>query len=272
MSEHTQTLADAMVREVMPDGWQTTITDGDRVRQLSDQDTGNLDQTVDDYRGNTLTERNIVDFEVQRVLNAFLTPDRTMELPGTALEYDNGHLHAFASQYKESDDTPTGIVKSLRRAQSDDLVFTPVTPEVINSVAGLVSSDPEYVENFRITGNTAGDELTLLGDGGFDSGTANPLSLDDDERLFFTGDLVDLESGQSILTRSEWQTVDNKTEDYGPIDSTLDRRLSGTRLGVGVGAYIKREGQLQAKVYEDGATEPWPVGFYMAPGHKAPDL
>lgn len=272
MSEHTQTLADAMVREVMPDGWKTTITDGDRVRQLADQDTGNLDQTVDDYRGNTLTERNIVDFEVQRVLNAFLTPNRTMELPGTALEYDNGHIHAFASQYKESDDTPTGIVNSLRRAQSDDLVFTPVTPEVLNSVAGLSSGDGEYTENFQVTGNTAGDELTLIGEDGFNSTTDAPLSLADDERLFFTGDIVDLQQGQSVLTRTEWATVDNKTEDYGPIDDTLDKRLSGSRLGVGVGAYIKREGQLQGKVYDDGDTEPWPVGFYMAPGHKAPDL
>lgn len=273
MTDVTSTLVEEYVRNNIPDGFQTTLTDADRLRELENvSHEGIIDDVVDDYSDETLTERNVIDYEVNRIMSSFLTPERTMELPGTALEYYTGRLYSFAAAYKQSDDTPTGTIKDIRRAQSDDLVFTPITPAVINMVAGNEPGDPGFVDNFMIEGASAGDEVVIIGQDGFNSDTEAKLELDDNERMFFTGDTIDLTEGKSVLTRTEWVQVDGKSEDYGPIDQTLDKRLSGARLGLGNGAYVKRDGELHARIYEDGDLEPYPVGFYMGPGSNTPDL
>lgn len=273
MVETTETLTERRLREITPAGFETTLTDDGRLRSLANQDVdGVIDDTVQDYEGNVLTERNIIEYEIQRVLTSFLSPERTMELPGLGLEYSNGNIYSFAAQYKQSDDTPTGTIQDLRRAQSDDLVFTFATPQVYNSIIGASDGDADHKHSFKITGVSEGDQVTVIGGGGFDSSSSDSLSLGDDERMFFTGDFIDVSSGQSIFNRHEWVNVDGQTEDYGPMSFLLENRLSGANLGLGHGAHIKREAQLDFRAYEAGDAELWPVAFYMGPGHQAPGL
>lgn len=271
----TETLTESRLREAAPSGFQTTFTDEKRLRQLKKQDVeGVIDDTVQEYDGNALTEREIIEYEIQRVLASFLTPERTMELPGLGLEHggDKSHLFSFAAMYKQSDDTPTGSIKDARRATSDDLIFTFATPEVYNTIVGAESGDSNYVDNFIIEDVEAGDEITLVGEDGYNSSTDSPLDLDDDERLFYTGDFIDVSPGKSIFNRHEWVEVDGESTNYGPASFLLNNRLSGANLALGHGAHLKRDGHLKLKAYEDGDAEVWPVAFYMAPGHKAPGL
>lgn len=273
MTDTTEMLTERRVRDVTPSGFQTTLTDDNRLRSLDDVDAEDeLKDIVQDFGNNTLTEMEIINFEVERLITSYLTPERTIELPGTGLEYSNGHIHAFAAQYKSSDDTPTGTIKDPRRAGSDDLVFTFATPQVYNTIVGAEEGDSEYVDNFIIEDVEAGDEVVLVGEEGYNSSSEGNLNLDDDERLFFTGDFIDVSSGKSIFNRQEWVNVDGQTEDYGPYDFLLSNRLSGSNISMGHGAYVKREAELHLKAYEDGNAEVWPVAYYMAPGHKAPDL
>lgn len=268
----TQTLTERRVRASTPEGFQTTLTDDGRLRSLENQDITGIEDIVQDYEGKTLTEKAIIDFELERTITSFLTPERTIELPGTGLEYGNGHLYAFAAQYKQSDDTPTGTIQDTRRAQSDDLVFTFATPEVYNGIIGAEPGDPNYTANFKIEDVDEGEVVTLIGEDGFNSATDAKLSLADNERLFYTGDFIDVSSGKSIFNRQEWVEVDGQTEDYGPYDWLLSNRLSGANVSMGHGAYVKRDAHLNVKAYEAGDAELWPVAYYMAPGHQAPDL
>lgn len=265
--EHgTQTLYETRVRGALADGFKTTLYDEDRLRQLADADLSVLTNTIADYGSNTLTERDVVRTEVQRQMAAFQTPERTIELPGTGLEFEN--LQRFAAYYKNDNDTPSGTVKDLRRAGPDDIVFTFATPEVYD----LISGDPQ--DTFEQTSLTGGNRLELVGENGLPDGSANTngntLTLDDDQMLYFTGDYIDLGSGQSEITKIQWEDIDG--ESYGPDDGILSTRYSGTHLFTAQGAWVKSTADLDAKIYASGDAEVVPVAFYMAPGTKAPSL
>lgn len=267
MVETTETLIERRLRQQLPSGFVTTLTDESHLRTLANQDTGNIEETVQEFSGNSLSEKNIIDTVVERVLSgSFLTPQRSIEIPGLGIEYTAGRLYSWAAAYKESDDTPTGTITDVQRAQSDDLIFTFAGPEVYNQV-GTAS-----VDNFKTTGHTAGDVVHLVGEEGYDDTQDAPLDLADDERLFFTGDFIDVSSGKSVFNRQEYVQVDGSSEDYGPISFLLSNRLSGANVSLGSGARVKRDVQLDLKAYEDGDAEVWPIAFYMAPGHKAPGL
>ena len=267
MVETTETLIERRLREKAPAGFVSTLTDDGNLRQLDNQDVSTLQDTVQEFNGNTLTEKNVIDTVVQRVLaGSFLTPERTMELPGLGLEYSSDRLYSFAAAYKESDDTPTGTITDEQRAQADDLVFTFAGPEVYNQIGNST------VDNFKIEGVSAGEVVTLVGEDGYNSSADAVLDLDSDERLFYTGDFIDVSPGKSIFNRQEWVNVDGSAEDYGPTSWLFANRLSGANLALGSGARVKREVQLDVKAYEEGDAELWPVAFYMAPGHKAPGL
>lgn len=273
MANETQTLTERRIRELTPTGFETTLTDDNRLRSLESVDYDDIiADIVQDYEGNSLSEKEIIDYEVERFITSFLTPERTIEMPGTGLELGNGHIYAFAAQYKQSDDTPTGTIMDTRRAQSDDLVFTFAGPEVYNSIIGAEPGDPEYAANFKIEDVDEGEEVVLVGEDGFNSDTEGSMQLADNERMFFTGDFIDVSSGKSIFHRQEWVDVDGQTEDYGPYDFLLSNRLSGANVSMGHGAYVKRDAELHLKAYEAGDAEIWPVAYYMAPGHQAPDL
>jgi len=265
-TETTQTLIERRINNNAPVGFASTLTDEGHLRQLANQAV-DLSDTVQEYEGNVLTEANVIETVVQRVMaGSFLTPERTIELPGVGIEYEAGNIQAFAAAYKESDDTPTGTITDEQRAQADDLVFTFAGPEVYNQIGNST------VDNFKISDVSAGDVVTLVGADGYNSSASDPIDLDDDERLYFTGDFIDVSAGKSIFNRQEWVNVDGSAEDYGPISWLFSNRLSGANVSLGSGARVKREAQLNVKAYEDGDAELWPVAFYMAPGHKAPEL
>jgi hypothetical protein len=267
MVETTETLIERRLREKLPSGFVTTLSDEGHLRTLANQSTDNINETVQEFSGQALTEKNIIDVVIERVLTgSFLTPERTIELPGLGIEYNAGRLYSWAASYKASDDTPTGTIADAQRAQSDDLVFTFAGPEVYNQIGN------SSVDNFKTSGHTAGDVVTLVGEDGYNSSADAVLDLDEDERLFFTGDFVDVSSGKSVFNSQEYVQVDGSAEDYGPQRFLLSNRLSGANVSLGSGARVKRDVQLNLKAYEDGDAEVWPIAFYMAPGYKAPSL
>jgi hypothetical protein len=262
---NTELLTESRLAGALPDGFKTTLYDTDRLRQLENAPMDNLGDTVDDYGGATLTERQIIESEIQRVLTSFQTPDRTLELPGLGLEFD--HVLNFASYYKDDADTPSGTIKDGRRAGPDDIVFTFASPEVYEEVSGTAQ------DTFYQTGLTGGTALDIVGDAGADEASNSSgasMNLDDDEMMYFTGDFIDLSGGKSAVTKIQWSDIDG--EDFGPDDGILSTRLSGTHLFTGQGAWVKSTTDLDAKVYTDGDAEIVPVAFYMAPGTKAPSL
>ncbi|PSQ70914.1 MAG: hypothetical protein BRD38_04045 [Bacteroidetes bacterium QH_9_67_14] len=261
----TELLAEARIRGALPDGFKSTIADSNRLRQLSNADLNNITEVVDDYSGNDITERDLIRLEIQEVMTAFQTPERTIELPATGLEFER--LQRFASYYKADNDTPSGTIKNLRRASVDDIIFTFASPEVYDEITGTAQS------NFMASGLTGGNPLEVIDQDGLPDGgqTADTtLELDDDEMLYFTGDYIDLSDGQSVVTKIQWSDIDG--EDYGPDDGILSNRLSGTHLFAGQGAWVKSTADLDAKIYDDGDAELVPVAFYMGPGTKVPSL
>jgi hypothetical protein len=267
MAENSDTVMERRLRGALPDGFQTGIYDTDRLRQLSNADTSNLGDTVDDYGNNTLDEAAIINTEVQRVMTALQTPERTIELPMTGLAHESGLISAFASKYKSNQDTPSGTIKDARRAGVDDIVFTFATPEVYDEVSGTGQS------TFEVSNLSSGNTLELVDQDGLPAGGETgdtSLSMDDDEMMFFTGDYIDLSEGQSAVTKIQWSDIDG--DDYGPDDGILSTRLSGTHYFAGQGAWIKSSADLDAKVYADGDAEIVPIAFYMGPGSNAPSL
>lgn len=263
--ERTQTLAESRLRGSLPSGFQSTLVESDRLRELANADMSVLSEVVEDYGQNVLTERDIIRTEIQKVMTAFQTPQRTIELPGTGIEFEN--IQRFVADYKSDNDTPSGTVKDEKRVKTDDLLFTFATPEVYAQVTGQSQS------TFKNTGLSEGTSLDIVGDNGLDAANNTPgasLSLDDDERMYFTGDFIDVSSGKSAITKIQWSDIDG--EDYGPDNGFFSNRLSGTHLFSGQGAYVKSTADLDAKVYEAGNAEIVPVAFYIGPGTKAPSL
>lgn len=258
-----ETLTEARLADKLPSAFLSTIYEADRLRSLDNQSV-DLSGTVEEFGGNSFTEDDVIEKEIQKVLTSFLTPERTIELPGLGLEADR--IKAFAQYYKDSDDTPTGAITDKTRASADDLVFTFAGPEVYNHITGADDGDSGFINNFIIEDIDAGETITLIGEDGFNSSTEEPLKLGEDEMLFFTGDYIDLSEGKSIFHRLQWEDIDGDT-DHGPDDILLSGRLSGAHLGLGQGAWLKRQGQLTLKAYEDGDAEIVPVAFYMGPGH-----
>lgn len=262
----------------LPDGFKTTFKDSDRLRRLLSKANSNasLDGVVEDYNNFSLTERDIIIQQADRVNTAFLLPERTIELPGLQLALDDtlfkggkSLLELFALLYRDDANTPTGTITDAARATTDDLVFTLATPEVFNQI----NSNGGTVENFRQTALTAGNTLEVVGQGGIDTSVntaGNSLTLADDEMLFFTGDYIDLSDGKSVITKIELPDVDG--EDFGPTEFLLRNRLSGAHLGVAQGFYATDTVDVDAKIYDDGDAELFPVAFYMADGSKAPSL
>lgn len=250
----------------MPSGFDTTLIESDRLRQLGNTSPGqNLSNVVEDYGSNTLTERDVIRTEVQRVITAFQTPERTLELPGTQLEF--AHLQQFASYYKADNDTPSGTIKDPKRADTDDIVFTFANPEVYEEITGTAQ------DTFEQTSLTSGNTLDLVGENGVDESSntnGESLSLDADEMLYFTGDFIDFSPGQGEISKIQWTDIDG--QDYGPDDGLFSQRLSSTHIFTGQGAWVKSTADLDAKVYADGDAEVVPVAFYMGPGTKAPSL
>lgn len=256
---------EAALLERLPDGFDTTLVEEDRLRQLNDADRSVLGDVVDDYGNFTLNEEQIIQAEIERTLTAFQTDDRTLEFPGTAIEFD--HLLDFAAYYKGDNDTPSGTIKDARRAGPDDIVFSFANPEVYGEISG------NTINTYNIEGATGGSRVEVVGDAGLNEAgntNGNSLTLDDDEMLFFTGDYIDLSSGQSIVSKIQWEDVDG--ESYGPDDGILQGRLSSTHILTAQGAWVKSTADLDAKAYEDGNAELVPIAFYMAPGTKAPTL
>lgn len=260
----------------LPEGFRTTFLDSDRLRRLTNQDVSTLNDTVEDYGDYVVTEREIITNLADRVNTSFLTPERTIELPGLQLALDpdvmpgtGSLLEQFVALYKADNDTPSGTVKDPARATVDDIVFSWASPEVYNQI----NDNGGSVSNFVNTGLTAGDELQVVGQGGVDTGVntdGNSLNLDPDEYLFFTGDYIDLSDGKSIVTATELVDVDG--EDYGPQNFLFQNRLSGAHIATSMGFYATDTVDLDAKVYDDGDSELVPVAFYVADGGKAPAL
>lgn len=250
----------------MPDGFKTTLADSNRLRQLGNADLNSITEVVDDYSDSDLTERDLIRQEIQSVMTSFLTPERTLELPATGLEFER--LQRWAARYKTDNETPSGTIKNLRRATVDDIVFTFANPEVYEQISG------DAQDNFLATGLTGGNTLELVGDNGLPDGTANgagaTLDLADNEMMYFTGDYIDLSEGKSVITKVQLADVDG--EDYEPVDGILNNRLSGSHTFVGQGAWVKQTVDIDAKVYDDGDAEVVPVAFYMGPGSNVPSL
>lgn len=264
----TELLVESRLRGALPDGFNTTIVDENRLRQLQNTDYQSvLNDVVSDYMDFERTEMDVVEETIQRAFTAYQTDDRTVELPALGLIQDMATVQRFAAYYKGDNDTPSGTIKGPRDAGPDDIVLTPITPEVFEEITG--NSQGTY----KAAGLSGGSTLDLVGDAGLPEAgntNGNSLTLDDDEMLLFTGDVIDASSGRSVLSKFMWNDIDG--EDYGPIPNYLTSRFSGFNLFTTQGAWIKSTADLDAKVYEDGDAEPVPVGFYLAPGTKAPTL
>jgi hypothetical protein len=265
----TQTAFEQALTESLPDGFVNTFIEASRLRRLRSQSTSNLNNTVAEYDSFTLTESDVIENTAQRMLTSFLTPERTIEFAGFALSLYAGLLTKWAARYKEDNDTPSGTVTNPERAEVDDIVFTPITPEVFVQITDDDTLSPNYVAS----GLTAGDRLDVIGDMGHDTSQNSAdaaLSLAPDEQIFLTGDFVDLTQGQSVVTATEYPNIDGN--DFGPTNVMFQSRLSGAHIMTTQGTYCTDEVDLDAKVYDDGDAEVRPIGFYLGPGRKAPEL
>lgn len=258
--------------EALPSGFESTFYEADRLRRLNQVTPSEvLADTVDEFSvsgtQSTLTESNVIDAVVEGWLTQFITPERTIEFPGLGLSREDDLIKKFAAKYKQDNDTPSGTIKDVARAGTDDILFTFATPEVYEEISGTSQTD------FLQTGLTGGDRLDLVGDAGVDEGSNAAdasLQLDPDEYLFFTGDFIDLSEGKSVITATELADVDG--EDFGPVNALFSSRLSGAHILTTQGTYATATVDIDAKVYDDGDAEVVPLAFYMAPGSKAPEL
>lgn len=268
-----RTTTEEAIAASQPEGFRSTFLEADRLRRLNNQNPDEtLGDVVEDYEDSSINERDVINRIANSVLTSFLTPERTIELPGLALAMsdENNLLEKFAARYKQDNDTPSGTITDPERAGTDDIVFQFANPEVYSQIANGDLSGPD---NWLASGLTAGETLEVIGESGIDE-TSNTsgesLALDDDEYLFFTGDFIDLSDGQSVITKTQWNDVDGN--EFGPTDGMLETRLSGAHILTTQGTYATATVDFDTKVYDDGDAELVPIAFYMAPGTKAPGL
>lgn len=265
----TATAIEEAMEDSLPEGFRNTYLEGSRLRRLSRHDISELSDTVEEYNDNLLTESDMIENVAQRILTSFLTPERTIELPGLALALKEDLLFKWAVGYKNDNDTPSGTINNVERAGVDDIVFSPLTPEIFKQITDNDDLSPNYISE----GVTAGDTLEVVGDAGHDTATntnGESLSIGVSEQVFLTGDFIDLSEGQSVVTATQYNDIDGRG--FGPSDALLQSRLSGAHILTTQGTFATDTLDLDGKVYADGDAELVPVGFYLGPGRNVPDL
>lgn len=257
------------VADSMPNGFKNLFVESSRLRRLKQFDASTLDGTVEEYGNNKITEAEIIEAVAQRRARSYLTPERTIAYPGLNLAINDNLLHLWAAGYKKDNDTPSGTIKDPERAGVDDIVFSPLTPAVFKKI----TDDDTLSPNFVSSGLSGGDELPVIADKGHDTDAntaGETLSIGTSEQIFLTGDFIDLSQGQSVVSGTQYNDVDG--HDFGPTDVLMQSRHSGTHILTTQATYATDTLNLHAGVYDDGDAELVPVGFYLGPGRKAPDL
>lgn len=274
----TQSLLQLQFGE-QPEGFRTTFINDDRLTYIQDAhkrlQSGDLslDQTVVEFGDHVLTERDVINRELNKVQSSFLLPERTVTLPGVALNRDA--IMAIAAKFKDEHDLGPVVPSALAEPGQNQVVFEFATPEVYNDLANAQSGVSGVNANNFIRDNnlSAGNTVDIISDGGVAGTQGNTAYLElarEDDELIFTGDILD-PLGDATLSKYEQADVDGN-DDLGPEDVLFQRRLSNLHIQTVQGNYIKTRFDLDGKVYDGGdtgAAEPVPVVFRLGQADNA---
>lgn len=260
--------------EGLPPAFQTNFIDDERLESLSKtfaagevvKDLNSTVLSIAEPRDARFTEKDVIDTVLDRVAAAFSFPERTIGLPGIAL--NRKLIYAAAKQYKKDTDTPSGTIKPPELATTDDIVFEAVTPDVYNDITGTV----DQADNF-IRGSLTDDQaLDVIGSNGAAGGTGT-LTLNDADWLFYTGDVIDFLDDAS-LTKWLYADVDGDSN-YGPTPAIIGRRGSSLHYQLIPAFLVKETVDIDARVYDAGVNneaEPLNIAFRFTDGGSTQPL
>lgn len=257
--------------DAFPDGFRTNFLDDDRLETLgnvlaegvtassTDDSLTGITRSVSEPAGSEMREVDEIDRVLDRVVSSFITPERTIQLPG--VELNRNLIKAAAVAYKRDTDTPSGTIKPPELASNDDIVFEFVTPETYSEIGTGTAF------NYIRTGLTDDTTVEVVGANGIDGGGAGSFTLNARDWLFFTGDIID-PLDDARLTKFQWANIDGNTN-LGPSPAFLGRSVSSLHMQLVPAQLVKEDVRLQAKVYDAGAAqeaEPVPVAVRLTDG------
>lgn len=256
--------------EGFPSGFRTNFIDDERLETftsilaegVTETDDGSLTditRSVSRPAGSEFTEADEINWVIDRVVSSFVTPERSVALPGVALNREL--IKAVAVAYKRDTDTPSGTIKPADFATNDDIAIEFVTPETYSEIGTGTAF------NYIRTGLTDDSTVEVIGTNGIDGGGTAAFTLNARDWLFYTGDVLD-PLDDARLTKYQWTQVDGDTN-LGPSPDLLGRSVSSLHMQLIPAVLAKEDVRLQAKVYDAGAAqeaEPIPVAFRLTDG------
>lgn len=265
----------------LPSGFRTNFRDEERLEEfvnilsggqsVNEAVTGNIDGALDGTTrtipgGDSMREVDEIDWVLDRVVSSYITPERTIQIPG--IELNRNLIKAAAVSYKRDTDTPSGTIKPPEHATNDDIVFEFVTPETYSQIG--TGTAGRYIR----TGLTDDSTIEVVGTNGIDGGgSAAFTDFAASDWIFYTGDVID-PLNDARITKYQWLDVNGDTN-IGPTPSFFGRSVSSVHMQLITGELAKDSVRLQGKVYDAGTAqeaEPVPVAFRFADGADAQAL
>lgn len=214
---------------------------------------GTVNRVLEDdalvFAGDKVSEIDIIN-DVLDDISTIRLSDRDIKLEG--LERNRKMIIAAVAKFK--DEVYNGNVKRRIDAEHDDIVVELADRSVF---ATMVAGD---FHNFKGTVATEGDTLEIVPRGS-DTGYA---TLDDDEWLFFTGDIIDFHS-DAIVSDVIYDNVDGKTQ-YNSEPVQLQYKDSDIQIGRVSAMLVKSRIDLDGYGSTGGKAEVFPVAIHIARG------
>lgn len=205
-------------------------------------------------------EEEIIRDEIRRIQNQLRLSTRNMALPGLRANINN----IIGAVVKFKDDVYEGNIRPVYLAKHDDVTLE--LCKVLN-VNGMTKKS---ISSWAQSAVTAGTAYGIFPPGATADTAACSATLDDEEWLFFTGDIIDFDS-DAAFECIEYEYVDGE-QDYKPESILLSQKGSDIQLGLISAMLVKSRVLESARCTTTGSAELMPVAIHITRGSNVEGL
>ena len=227
-------------------------------KQLSDlekayEDRANvLEPDALEFADKIISEEEIIRDEIRRIQNQLRLSTRDMALPGLRANADL--IVGAVAKFKK--DVYEGNIRPVYIAKHDDVTLELCKVLTVNAMTK--KSITTWSQTVSAVGRVG------IFPPGAGTGATQHATLDDEEWLFFTGDLIDFNS-DAVFECVQYELVDGET-DFNPESIILSQRGTDIQLGLVSAMLAKSEVKMAGRATTTGTAELMPVAVHICRG------
>jgi len=197
-------------------------------------------------------EEEIIRDEIRRIQNQLRLSTRDMALPGLRANADM----IVGAVVKFKKDVYEGNIRPVHIAKHDDVTLELCKVLTVNGMT------KKSISTWAQSGLSAG--RVGIFPPGAGTGAKQHATLDDEEWLFFTGDLIDFNS-DAVFECVKYELVDGET-DFNPESIIMSQKGTDVQLGLVSAMLAKSEVKVAGRVTTSGDAELMPVAIHICRG------